>query len=133
MKRVLSIIAFAALAGCASQSANSGGAATKMTPSASEQSASEQKAADSSNLLPEQVRVVQRSLADRGFAVDVTGTVDERTQTALMDFQRARALDATGQIDASTIDALGIDPREVAPVRGLDPDSEEERHGASGG
>ena len=128
MRRVPIIVAFAALAGCASQSAYSGGAASTTAPPASEQGTAEW-----TNLLPEQVRVVQRSLADRGFAVDLTGTLDDRTQTALMDFQRARGLDTTGRIDASTIDALGIDPRDVAPVRGLDPDSEEERHGTAGG
>ncbi len=128
MKRVLSIVAFAAVAGCASQSAYSGGAASTAAPSESEQGAVE-----GANLSPEQVRIVQRSLAERGFAVDLTGTLDDRTQTALMDFQRARGLEATGQVDAFTIDALGIDPREVAPVRGLDPDSDEERHGPVGG
>ncbi len=127
MKRVLSIVAFAAVTGCASQSAYSGGAASTAAPSASEQGV------EGSNLSPEQVRVVQRSLADRGFAVDLTGALDDRTQTALMDFQRARGLAATGQVDASTIDALGIDPRDVAPVRGPDPDTEAELHGTSGG
>jgi peptidoglycan hydrolase-like protein with peptidoglycan-binding domain len=128
MKRVLSIVALAAVTGCASQSAYSGGAASTAAPPASEQGS-----AEGSNLSPEQVRIVQRSLADRGFAVDLTGTLDDRTQTALMDFQRARGLETTGQVDASTIDALGIDPRDVAPVRGLEPDTEEELHGTSGG
>lgn len=71
-----------------------------------------------SDLSPEQVRLVQRSLVDRGFAVDPGGTFDDRTQTALMDFQRARGLAATGKLNQPTIDALGLDPRDVMPVRG---------------
>ena len=121
MKRGLCIVVLAGVAACASQSAYSGGAASTTAPSASEQGAAER-----SDLSPEQVRIVQRSLADRGFAVDLTGTFDDRTQTALLDFQRARGFPATGQLDASTMEALDIDPGDVAPVRDVDPDSDEE-------
>jgi peptidoglycan hydrolase-like protein with peptidoglycan-binding domain len=50
--------------------------------------------------------------------VDLTGHFDDRTQTALMDFQRARGLPSTGNLNQPTVEALGIDPREVMPVRG---------------
>src|SRR6185369_8412049 len=71
-----------------------------------------------SDFSPEQVRTLQRALSDRGFAVDLTGRFDDRTQTALMDFQRARGLPSTGNLNQPTVEALGIDPREVMPVRG---------------
>ena len=35
-----------------------------------------------------------------------------------MDFQRARGLPATGSLNQPTVDALGLDPRDVMPVRG---------------
>ena len=116
MKRALCVLAFAALAACASrQRTYSGGtASTGAAPPINDQSAVIQP----SNLSPEQVRLVQRSLVDRGFAVDLTGNFDDRTQTALMDFQRARGLPATGNLNSPTVEALGIDPRDVMPVRG---------------
>lgn len=70
-----------------------------------------------SSLAPEQVRLLQRSLIDRGFAVDLNGTFDQPTQTALAQFQRARGIPATGNLNAPTIDALGLDPRDVEPRR----------------
>jgi peptidoglycan hydrolase-like protein with peptidoglycan-binding domain len=77
-------------------------------------------------LSPEQVRLVQRSLADRGFAVDLTGVLDDRTHAALADFQRARGLPTTGTLNTPTVDALGIDPRDVMPARGAVPDAPHE-------
>ncbi len=85
-----------------------------------------------SDLSPEQVRLVQRSLVDRGFAVDPGGTFDDRTQTALMDFQRARGLPATGKLNQPTIDALGLDPRDVMPVRGTVASPDDLRTGDEG-
>ena len=37
-----------------------------------------------------------------------------------MDFQRARGLPATASLDQPTLDALGLDPRDVTPERGTD-------------
>jgi peptidoglycan hydrolase-like protein with peptidoglycan-binding domain len=71
-----------------------------------------------SELSSEQVRLVQRALSDRGFALDLTGSFDERTQSALSDFQRTRGLPATGNLNQPTVEALGLDPRDVMPVRG---------------
>ena len=90
MKRALFIVALAALAACSSRerSYSGGTAPTSAAPPVNDQSAVIQP----SDLAPEQVRLVQRSLVDRGFAVDLTGNFDDRTQTALMDFQRARGL-----------------------------------------
>jgi peptidoglycan hydrolase-like protein with peptidoglycan-binding domain len=78
-----------------------------------------------SALSPEQVRVVQRSLIDRGFAVDLSGEFDPLTRRALTDFQRARGLPATGNLNTSTVEALGVDPRDVMPVRGSSAPSDE--------
>jgi peptidoglycan hydrolase-like protein with peptidoglycan-binding domain len=128
MKRLLCILASSALAGCAAQSANSRGSANRSSE-ATEQTI------DASSISPEQVRLVQRSLADRGFAVHLTGTFDGRTQAALTDFQRARGLPPTGQLDTPTVEALGIDPRDVMPVRGEEePNTDlDEGHAAGGG
>ena len=114
MKREVLLVVFAALVGCSNKARTYEGSAAQPAPPASAQTAVIQP----SDLSPEQVRLVQRSLVDRGFAVDPGGTFDDRTQTALMDFQRARGLPPTGNLNQPTIDALGLDPRDVMPVRG---------------
>ena len=115
MKREVVLVAIAALVACSSKARTYGGsAAAEPAPPRGAQTAVIQP----SDLSPEQVRFVQRSLVDRGFAVDPAGTFDDRTQTALMDFQRARGLPATGDLYPPTIDALGLDPRDVMPARG---------------
>jgi peptidoglycan hydrolase-like protein with peptidoglycan-binding domain len=120
MKRPL-LAAFALVAGCMGhdRTAQSDRAAAPRT-------GDETAVARPSDFSPEQVRTLQRALSDRGFAVDLTGRFDDRTQTALMDFQRARGLPSTGNLNQPTVEALGIDPREVMPVRG-----ESESHEAS--
>jgi peptidoglycan hydrolase-like protein with peptidoglycan-binding domain len=114
MKRTLCLVALAGAVACSSKARSypAGSTATPPAP-ATEETAVIQP----SELSPDQVRLVQRALVDRGFAVDPGGTFDDRTQTALMDFQRARGLPATGNLNQPTIDALGIDPRDVMPAR----------------
>jgi peptidoglycan hydrolase-like protein with peptidoglycan-binding domain len=111
------IFAFALLFACSHGSSFSGGG-TSTAPSEQQTSV-----VQPSDLSPEQVRLVQRALSDRGFALDLSGRFDERTQTALGDFQRARGLPATGNLNQPTVEALGLDPREVMPVRGADESS----------
>ena len=115
MKREAFVVAaVAALLACSNKARTYEGTASAEPAPAGAQAAVIQP----SDLSPEQIRLVQRSLVDRGFAVDPGGTFDDRTQTALMDFQRARGLQATGNLNQPTIDALGLDPRDVMPVRG---------------
>ncbi|HET9597528.1 MAG TPA: peptidoglycan-binding domain-containing protein [Anaeromyxobacteraceae bacterium] len=121
MKRIVLVMAVASLAGCSSRERNYSD--TKSSTSSGAAASQDQQAAviQPSELSNEQVRTVQRSLSERGFAVDPSGTFDDRTQTALMDFQRARGLPATGNLNNPTIEALGIDPRDVMPVHGSRP------------
>ncbi len=109
MQRISWLAAIALLA-CASKQK-----VTSVPPDAGPDAEDRTTVVQPSTLSPEQVQLVQRSLVDRGFAVDVSGTFDQPTQTALADFQRARGLPATGNLNAPTIDALGLDPRDVAP------------------
>jgi peptidoglycan hydrolase-like protein with peptidoglycan-binding domain len=54
-----------------------------------------------------QVRQVQQELNDMGYhAGSVDGVLGPRTESALRQFQRARNLDATGNIDSKTLAAL---------------------------
>jgi peptidoglycan hydrolase-like protein with peptidoglycan-binding domain len=115
MKRALFLVVLAVFA-CTNKAATYSGDTT--AGAGSSHAAARGAAIAPSDLSAEQIRLVQRSLIDRGFAVDPTGTFDDRTQTALMDFQRARGLPPTASLDQPTIDALGIDPRDVMPVRG---------------
>lgn len=112
MKKIL-VITTAAVLACASRQNTSSD--TSMAASGAEDRAT---VIQPSSLSPEQVRLVQRSLVDRGFAVDLSGTFDQPTQSALSEFQRARGLPATGNLNTPTMDALGLDPRDVMPVRG---------------
>jgi peptidoglycan hydrolase-like protein with peptidoglycan-binding domain len=124
MKRALGVY-LALLAGCMGheRSAESDRAAARPAEAQREQTV----VARPSEFAPEQVRTLQRALADRGFAVDLTGRFDDHTQTALKDFQRARGLPSTGNLDQPTVEALGLDPREVLPVRGEDDHASQSR------
>jgi peptidoglycan hydrolase-like protein with peptidoglycan-binding domain len=115
MKREVLVVAVAALLACSNKARTYGGNASTEPASPAKAQAD---VIQPSDLSAEQIRLVQRSLVDRGFAVDPGGTFDDRTRTALMDFQRARGLPATGELNQPTIDALGLDPRDVMPVRG---------------
>jgi peptidoglycan hydrolase-like protein with peptidoglycan-binding domain len=70
------------------------------------------------DLSGDQLEAVQRALAERGFPVEATRAWDDQTRTALRDFQRSRGLPTTGNLNADTAAALGLDPERVIPVRG---------------
>ena len=111
-KALLALAAAGALAGCNRQ-------ATYETPRPATPGSPEDDTwvAQPTDLSREQVETVQRALSSRGFQVDATGTFDAATQTALADFQRSRGLPATGNLNADTAAALGIDPAKVRPPR----------------
>jgi hypothetical protein len=62
-------------------------------------------------LPPDEIRILQQVLVDRGFSVEVDGVFGPRTREALISFQRREGLQATGQIDARTVTALGAQGR----------------------
>lgn len=69
-------------------------------------------------LRPEQIRMVQQALRGRGLTVEPTGAWDEPTRSALAEFQGSSGLTATGQLDAATVQALGVNLNAVAgPAR----------------
>jgi hypothetical protein len=63
------------------------------------------------NLLPDQVIWnVQRALKQLGYyAGGLTGSLGPSSQQALANYQQDAGLDATGAIDAATVDALGLE------------------------
>ena len=57
------------------------------------------------------VEAAQEALAERGFEPGkIDGAMGSRTRNALREFQRSVGLPSTGEIDAATIAALGLDP-----------------------
>jgi len=66
----------------------------------------------------EQIRLVQRTLAAKGYRTDITGQFDESTRSSLAGFQRENSLPVSGNLDEKTIEALGFDASQVRPVRG---------------
>lgn len=111
-KALLAAAAAAALCACHRE-------ATYETPRSAAPAASaadETWVAQPTELSTDQVQLVQKALSGRGFQVDATGTFDAATQTALADFQRSRGLPATGNLNADTAAALGLDPRQVRPA-----------------
>jgi peptidoglycan hydrolase-like protein with peptidoglycan-binding domain len=68
------------------------------------------------SLEPEQIRMIQVALQDRGLGVAVTGSWNERTQEAVGTFQRRIGLPATGAVDEATALSLGVDPFVLVPV-----------------
>jgi hyperosmotically inducible protein len=61
-------------------------------------------------LTPDQIRLAQQRLKERGFDPgQLSGVVDEQTQTAIRDFQKAEGLRNTGRLDIATSSQLGLD------------------------
>jgi peptidoglycan hydrolase-like protein with peptidoglycan-binding domain len=107
MKSSFFLVALAGALACAHESYSGSGVATRAP-----------NTTVASSLSAEQVRLVQHSLADRGFAVPLTGAYDDATREAVAQFQVARGLPETGSLDAATGEALGIDPQALKSVRG---------------
>lgn len=67
------------------------------------------------SLEPNVVRGIQQKLRQFGFYRSAPdGVWGPRTQRALSDFQRSRGLDASGQLNPTTISALGLDPNNLS-------------------
>jgi hypothetical protein len=63
------------------------------------------------DLPPEEIRIVQQVLIDRGFDVELDGVFGTRTREALIAFQRREGLQVTGTIDTRTVTKLGVQDR----------------------
>jgi hypothetical protein len=61
------------------------------------------------DLSPDQIRVVQTVLIDRGYLQgEADGVFGPQTQEALVTFQRREGMEVTGRIDTRTISSLGL-------------------------
>ncbi|UWU77869.1 peptidoglycan-binding protein [Bradyrhizobium huanghuaihaiense] len=61
------------------------------------------------NLSPEEIRVVQHVLIERGLLTGgADGVLGTRTREALITFQRQQGIQASGSIDTRTVSALGV-------------------------
>ncbi|WGD54125.1 peptidoglycan-binding protein [Bradyrhizobium sp. CB1650] len=61
------------------------------------------------NLSPEEIRVVQQVLIERGLLTgEADGVLGTRTREALITFQRQQGIQASGSIDTRTVSALGV-------------------------
>lgn len=64
------------------------------------------------DLSPEEIRVVQRVLIERGLLTgDADGIFGPRTREALITFQERQGLEANGKISRQTVSALGVSNR----------------------
>lgn len=58
----------------------------------------------------EKVKAAQQALKDKGHDPgDVDGRMGPKTQQALRDFQKAQGIQATGRLDAKTMQSLGVE------------------------
>jgi peptidoglycan hydrolase-like protein with peptidoglycan-binding domain len=64
------------------------------------------------DLSPDEIRIVQRVLIERGLlSGEADGVLGSDTQAALITFQRQEGFRATGSIDSATVSALGVSSR----------------------
>ena len=56
----------------------------------------------------DQVKAVQTSLNNEGYKLVVDGKMGKKTHDALMKFQKAKGLPATGKADDATLKKLGV-------------------------
>jgi peptidoglycan hydrolase-like protein with peptidoglycan-binding domain len=55
-----------------------------------------------------QVKAVQTALNNQGYTVAVDGKMGKQTHSALMKYQKAQRLPATGKADSATLMKLGV-------------------------
>src|SRR5574337_698050 len=74
---------------------------------------------------PDTVKQVQQALNSKGFDPGpVNGEWGSKTQSALMQFQQAQGMQATGQLDQQTLASLGIQGGSAAGGQGSMPDQQ---------
>ena len=113
---VLAIVATAAIAypACAQQQGQRQPAANQPARS---QNTHQQISGD--DLSPQQIRDIQNALKQKGFASGrVDGLWGPHTETALRDFQKGHAMQASGQVDQQSLSALGLDTSKFATSEG---------------
>jgi sporulation protein YlmC with PRC-barrel domain len=67
----------------------------------------------SDNMSTDQIRKIQQQLNKEGFhAGSVDGQWNSQTESAIRNFQESKGLQASGQLDERTLDALGLDADE---------------------
>ncbi len=72
---------------------------------------------------PDNIKRAQQALKAHGLNPGTSGRMDEKTQQALRDFQKANSLPATGVLDKKTAEKLGVTTNERSdstPARGED-------------
>ncbi|HKO89028.1 MAG TPA: peptidoglycan-binding domain-containing protein [Burkholderiales bacterium] len=57
---------------------------------------------------PAMIRQIQQQLKSQGYQTSVDGVWGPQSQQALRDFQRAKGISASGNLDQSTLTALGV-------------------------
>lgn len=63
-----------------------------------------------------EISEIQQKLNDLGFdSGEPDGTMNDRTKTAIMDFQRSKGLEPHGGLDQQTLEALGLGSSEEQP------------------
>lgn len=64
---------------------------------------------------PDRYKEIQKALADRGYLTnEPTGTWDSSSQEAMRKFQHDQKLDPSGKINAASLIALGLGPKNEA-------------------
>jgi peptidoglycan hydrolase-like protein with peptidoglycan-binding domain len=82
---------------------------------------------------PQLVRSVQQSLEAKGIDVGpVDGIWGPKTHQALQQFQEKQGLDATGQLNARTLEALGIPGEQAASASSASAGASASRSGQQG-
>jgi peptidoglycan hydrolase-like protein with peptidoglycan-binding domain len=89
-------------------------ALTAAIPATAQQSGSNQPPAaqqtmQEQNLSKDEIRQVQQSLDQKGFTVgQPDGVLGPETKNAIKEFQQKQGWNATGELDAQTLSALGV-------------------------
>ena len=83
----------------------------RTAPDTARSVAPEMRARTPADLHPATIRAIQQALDKQGFKVGAAdGVWGQRTESAIGNFQRARGMPASGELDAHTLAALGLLP-----------------------